>query len=77
ARLGYDTTIAWTPTADAVSYEILWRTSDAPQWQHAQDVGDVAQVTLPLSKDDYVIGVRSVDAAGLRSPAVYPVAVRR
>lgn len=77
AHLGYDSTLAWTPAADAVSYEILWRTSDAPQWQHAQDVGNVAQATLPLSKDDYVIGVRSVDAAGLRSPAVYPVAVRR
>ena len=77
AHLGYDSTLTWTPAADAVSYEILWRTSDAPQWQHAQDVGNVAQATLPLSKDDYVIGVRSVDATGLRSPAVYPVAVRR
>lgn len=77
AHLGYDSTLTWTPAADAVSYEILWRTSDAPQWQHAQDVGNVVQATLPLSKDDYVIGVRSVDAAGLRSPAVYPVAVRR
>ncbi len=77
AHLGYDSTLKWTPTADAASYEILWRTSDAPQWQHAQDVGNVAQATLPISKDDYVIGVRSVDAAGLRSPAVYPVAVRQ
>jgi Peptidase family M28 len=77
AHLGYDSTLKWTPTADAASYEVLWRTSDAPQWQHAQDVGNVAQATLPISKDDYVIGVRSVDAAGLRSPAVYPVAVRQ
>ena len=77
AHLGYDSTLKWTPAADAASYEIVWRTSDAPQWQHAQDVGNVVQATLPISKDDYVIGVRSVDAAGLRSPAVYPMAVRQ
>ncbi|MBV8067073.1 MAG: M28 family metallopeptidase [Candidatus Eremiobacteraeota bacterium] len=75
-RLGYDSTLRWKPAADAVSYEILWRASDAPQWQHARNVGNVSEATVPVSKDDYVLGVRSVDADGLRSPAVYPVAVR-
>jgi hypothetical protein len=76
ARLGYDSTLRWTPAADAVSYEILWRTTDAPQWEFAKSVGDVTEATVPVSKDDYILGVRSVDANGLRSPAVYPVAVR-
>jgi hypothetical protein len=76
AHLGYDSALRWNAAADAVSYEVVWRASDAAQWQHAQDVGNVTQVTMPISKDDYVIGVRSVDASGLRSPAVYPVAVR-
>jgi hypothetical protein len=75
-RLGYDSTLRWNAARDAVSYEILWRPSDSPQWEHARDVGNVTQATVPVSKDDYVLGVRSVDANGLRSPAAYPVAVR-
>lgn len=75
-RLGYDTTLRWRAAADAVSYEIVWRATDAPQWQHARNVGDVTEATVPVSKDDDVIAVRSVDANGLRSPAVYPAAVR-
>lgn len=75
-KLGYDSTLRWKPAADAASYEILWRTTDAPQWEYAQNVGAVTQATVPVSKDDYILGVRSVDANGLRSPAVYPVATR-
>ena len=75
-RLGYDSTLRWQPAASAASYEIVWRASDAPQWQHARDVGNGTQGTVPVSKDDYVLGVRSVDANGLRSPAVYPAPVR-
>ncbi|MFY9720524.1 MAG: M28 family metallopeptidase, partial [Candidatus Cybelea sp.] len=76
AHLGYDSTLQWKRAGDAASYEIVWRATDAAQWQHAKDVGDVTQATVPVSKDDYIVGVRSVDANGLRSPAVYPVAAR-
>ena len=75
-HLGYDSTLRWKRAAGAVSYEILWRATDAPQWEQGRNVGDVTQATVPVSKDDYVLGVRSVDASGLRSPAVYPVASR-
>ena len=75
-KLGYDSTLRWKPATDAASYEILWRATDAAQWEYAQNVGAVTQATVPVSKDDYVLGVRSVDANGLRSPAVYPVAAR-
>ncbi len=75
-RLGYDSTLRWQPAAGAASYEIVWRESDASQWDHARNVGDVTQATVAVSKDDDVLGVRSVDANGLRSPAVYPVAMR-
>lgn len=75
-ELGYDSTLRWKPADGAVSYEILWRTTDAPQWEYGRNVGDVTEATVPVSKDDYVLGVRSVDANGLRSPAVYPVAAR-
>jgi Peptidase family M28 len=75
-RLGYDSTLRWQPAADAVSYEIVWRPTDASQWEHSRNVGNVSEATVPVSKDDYVLGVRSVDSNGLRSPAVYPVAAR-
>ncbi|HKU81259.1 MAG TPA: M20/M25/M40 family metallo-hydrolase [Candidatus Tumulicola sp.] len=75
-KLGYDSTLRWKPAADAASYEIVWRASDAPQWQYAAGVGNASEATVPVSKDDAVLGVRSVDAAGLRSPAVYPMPVR-
>ena len=76
AHLGYDTTLAWSPAADATSYEIVWRATDASQWQSSKDVGNVTGATVPFSKDDYIFGVRAVDASGLRSPAVYPVPAR-
>jgi Zn-dependent M28 family amino/carboxypeptidase len=75
-HLGYDSTLRWKAAADAVSYEILWRASDAPHWQYGRGVGNVTEATVPVSKDDFVLGVRSVDANGLRSPVVYPAAVR-
>ncbi|HTU83796.1 MAG TPA: M28 family metallopeptidase, partial [Candidatus Acidoferrales bacterium] len=77
ARLGYDSTLRWQPAADAVAYEIVWRATDAPQWEYSQNVGDVTTATVPVSKDDYIVGVRSVDSAGLRTPVVYPAAVRK
>lgn len=75
-HLGYTTTLRWKPAQDAVSYEIVWRATTAPQWEHAKNVGDVTQATVDVSKDDDILGVRSVAANGLRSPAVYPVPVR-
>lgn len=75
-HLGYTTTLRWRPAADAVAYEILWRETDAPAWQYAHRVGDVLAATVNASKDDYIFGVRSIDARGLRSPAVYPAPVR-
>lgn len=75
-KLGYDSTLRWKQAAGAVSYEIVWRASDAPQWQYSTNVGNVGESTVPVSKDDNVLGVLSVDAAGLRSPVVYPKPVR-
>ncbi|MGA8533648.1 MAG: M20/M25/M40 family metallo-hydrolase, partial [Candidatus Tumulicola sp.] len=66
AHLGYVSALRWKPAAGAVSYEIVWRATDAPQWEHARDVGNVTQATLPVSKDDDGLGVRSVGANGLR-----------
>lgn len=72
-----DSTLRWKPAARAASYEIVWRETSAPTWQHSKNVGNVTQATVPVSKDNYILGVRSVDANGLVSPAVYPAAVRQ
>ncbi|HEV2262355.1 MAG TPA: M20/M25/M40 family metallo-hydrolase [Candidatus Rubrimentiphilum sp.] len=75
--LANDSTLRWKPAARAASYEIVWRATDAPIWQHAKNVGNVTQATVPVSKDNFILGVRSVDASGLRSPVAYPAGVRR
>jgi len=75
-QLGYDTTLRWKPALHAASYEIVWRETSSPVWQNVKNVGDVTQATVPVSKDDYILGVRAVDSNGLRSPAVYPQPVR-
>ena len=76
-RLTNDSTLRWKPAARAASYEIVWRDTTSPLWQHSKNVGNVTQATVPVSKDNSILGVRSVDASGLVSPAVYPVAVRQ
>jgi hypothetical protein len=76
-RLTNDSTLRWKPAAGAVSYEIVWRETSSPLWQHSKNVGSVTEGTVPVSKDDYILGVRSVDANGLRSPVVYPIPVRQ
>ncbi|HEY1654890.1 MAG TPA: M20/M25/M40 family metallo-hydrolase [Candidatus Tumulicola sp.] len=77
SRLGYDSTLRWKPGANAVSYEIVWRATDASQWQFVRDAGNVTEATVAVSKDDDILGVRSVGRNGLRSPAVYPTAVSK
>jgi hypothetical protein len=74
--LGYDTTLQWQPVANAATYQLLWRATDESEWTHVQDVGNVSSATLPVSKDDWIVGVRAVDAAGHASVAAYPQPVR-
>jgi hypothetical protein len=75
-KLGYGSTLRWTRAPGATDYEIVWRATEAAQWQYAQSVGDATEATVAVSKDDDILGVRSVDEHGLSSPAVYPIATR-
>ncbi len=78
--LDNNTELAWEapPGAPATTaYEVLWRATDQPVWMVAQTVGSATRVTLPVSKDNVVFGVRSVDAAGHRSIAVLPAPLAR
>ncbi|KAI2613603.1 Zn-dependent exopeptidase [Hypoxylon fragiforme] len=75
SALSSDTTLYWEPPVagqEGGSYEVVWRPTGAPFWTGVLDVGDVGEVTLPLSKDDVVFGVRAKGADGLRGVAVLP-----
>jgi hypothetical protein len=74
-RLTNDTDLQWAPNhePDLDHYEIVWRDTDAPMWQHSRVVGDVTSYTVKgLSKDNYIFGIRAVDKAGHKSPATFP-----
>jgi hypothetical protein len=73
-QLQNDSTLEWKPSPGgrATGYEILWRDTAAPEWQHANAVGNVTRVTVPVSKDNVIFGVRALDAAGHRSLAIVP-----
>ena len=68
-----DTTLSWTADPRAHGYEVVWRPTTESVWTHAIPVGPVATATVPLSKDNVVFGVRSVDAQGRHSPAAFPL----
>jgi hypothetical protein len=75
-ELTNDTTLTWAAVPRAVRYEVVRRLTTDPVWTSVQDVGDVTSVTLHVSKDDWIFGVRSVDAQGHRSVAAFPTPVR-
>lgn len=74
--LTYDTALRWSAVPGATSYEVVWRDTTAPLWEHVRNVGNVTGAHINASKDDYIFGVRAVDAAGHRTPAVFPTPVR-
>jgi hypothetical protein len=74
-RLTNDTDLQWAPNhePDLDHYEVVWRDTDAPMWQHSRAVGNVTSYTVKgLSKDNFIFGIVAVDKAGHRSPASFP-----
>jgi hypothetical protein len=72
--------LSWKAPAGApagTTYEVVWRATAEPQWTHVASAGSALTLKLAVSKDDVVFGVRSVDAAGHRSPAVVPMPASR
>lgn len=70
-ELENDTHLTWEPSAGATRYEVVWRATSSPDWEHVQTVG-VSRATLKLSKDNVIFGVGAVDGAGHRSLPVAP-----
>jgi hypothetical protein len=75
-KLDNDSTFAWDAVPGAASYEIVWRATSAPDWEHAQSVGTDTRATLKLSKDNVIFAVRAIDNEGHRSLPVVPVPER-
>ena len=73
-----DSTLTWeaAPGGLAAEYEVVWRATTSPEWEHAQNVGIATRATMKLSKDNVIFAVRAVDKAGHRSLAVVPVPER-
>jgi len=84
SSLDNNSTLRWSPGEGAPAgtrYQVVWRATAAPNWERFSGKGihmDGAQytVTLPVSKDNVIFGVRAVDAAGHASVAVVPMPVR-
>jgi Peptidase family M28 len=73
-----DSTLTWEapPGTRAAAYEVLWRATTSPEWEHVQNVGNVTRATLNLSKDNVIFAVRAVDAEGHQSLPVVPLPER-
>src|SRR6202035_1446015 len=70
--LDNDTTLTWELSPGAAAYEVVWRSTKAPDWEYVQTVSSGTRATLKVSKDNVIFGVRAVDAAGHRSLPVVP-----
>lgn len=72
-NLENDSTLTWeaAPGGLATGYEVVWRATSSPEWEHTLKVGNVTRATLQVSKDEAIFAVQAVDGAGHRSlPAV-------
>lgn len=76
-ELSYDTTLQWDRVPSAASYELVWRATSAPTWEFSKIVGNTLSATIPVSKDNYLIGVRAIDSAGHRSVVAFPVPITK
>jgi hypothetical protein len=83
SNLDNNSTLRWKPGPGmpaAGHFDIVWRDTSAPDWQFHQPVptADAAQgsITVPVSKDNVIFGVRACNHAGQCSQAVAPLPQR-
>jgi hypothetical protein len=86
-NLDNDSTLRWKPGSGMPAsshFDVVWRETSSPDWQYHQAVASAAagsgagsdSVTLPVSKDNVIFGVRACNAGGQCSPAVAPLPQR-
>lgn len=79
-KLENGTTLNWKAPEGAptgLHFELLWRETTASDWQYIQTVPaasgtEPVSLTVPVSKDNVIFGVRTVDAAGHRGLVATP-----
>jgi len=71
-----DSTLTWDASPGATGYEVLWRATTGPVWEHSQNVVNVTRTTLNLSKDNVIFSVRALDRMGHRSLPGVPLPER-
>jgi hypothetical protein len=79
AELDNNTQLTWQPPAGmpaGATYQIVWRDTAEPNWTTVQSAGTATAITLPISNDNVIFAVRTVDPAGHASVAVLPTPVR-
>jgi hypothetical protein len=71
-----DSTLTWDTVPGAAEYEVLWRATSSPEWEHTLKCGKVTRATVKLSKDNVIFAVRAVDAERHASLPVVPTPER-
>jgi hypothetical protein len=77
-KLENDSTLTWEPSPGGrvAGYEVLWRATTSPEWEHERAVGNIPRFTLSVSKGNVIFAVRAVDNQNHRSLAVTPLPER-
>ncbi len=77
-QLENDSVLTWeaSPGGRTAGYEVVWRATTSPEWEHAQAEGNTNHATVPQSKDNVIFAVRAFDAKGHRSLPVVPLPER-
>jgi Zn-dependent M28 family amino/carboxypeptidase len=78
-ELENDTRLRWSDSEsdNLAGYEVLWRETTSPVWQHKEFVGANTHFTLEnVSKDNWLFGVRSVSVGGHVGVPVFPMPFR-
>ncbi len=72
-NLEYQTELKWRKSPDprVWGYSIRYRETSSPVWQGSRFITDTT-ASLPISKDDFIFGVQSVDAEGNESLVTIP-----
>jgi hypothetical protein len=74
-KLENGTDLTWSASADGnvAEYQVLWRDTTAPNWEHVKSVGVDLKASLDMSKDNVFFAVRAVDKNGHASLPVIPL----
>ncbi|MGA8154103.1 MAG: M20/M25/M40 family metallo-hydrolase [Terriglobales bacterium] len=77
-QLENNSTLTWEPSPGglAAQYEVLWRATTSPEWEHVLPAGNVTRIVISKSKDNVIFAVRAADKEGHRSLPMVPLPER-